>query len=196
MRYRTLIRTCTAALLLAALPGCASGPRLYVNPQADMTFYKKVAVLPFTNLSQDRFAGERVSRAFITELVLADRFQVIEPADFASALDKVGGLPGSDGVFDPEKVKLAMTQVGATGLIRGAVTEYTTLHSGSDDNPVLSFDVEMVDVATGAIVWRTADSRQGGGRIPIVGGSGSRTFSSVIEDACSEVVRRLEKEAF
>jgi TolB-like protein len=81
MSRRTVVRTLAAAILLGMLPGCAAGPKLYVNPQADMSFYKKVAVLPFANLSQDRFAGERVARAFITELVLADRFQVIEPAE-------------------------------------------------------------------------------------------------------------------
>jgi len=196
MRNAAMTRMWMAVLLISGLSGCASGPRLYVNPQADMTFYKRVAVLPFGNLSQDRFAGERVSRAFITELVLADRFQVIEPADFASALDKVGGLPGGDGVFDPEKVKLAMTQINATGLIRGSVTEYSTRRSGNQDSPLLSFDVEMVDIASGAIVWRASINRQGKGRFPIIGGGGSSTFSSLIEDACGEVVQRLEREAF
>ncbi|HVP39117.1 MAG TPA: hypothetical protein VMS93_08045 [Candidatus Saccharimonadales bacterium] len=196
MRLSGTPRTWAALLLAAGLSGCAAGPRVFVNPQADMSFYKKVAVLPFGNLSPDRFAGERVTRAFITELVLADRFQVVEPADFAAALDKVGGLPGSEGIYDPEKVKLAMTQIGATGLVRGAVNEYSLQRSGSDESPVLSFDVELVDVATGAIVWRASITRQGRGRFPILGGSGTRSFSSLVEDACAEVVRRLEKEAF
>ena len=42
--------------------GCASAaaPRYYVNSQADMTLYQKVAVLPFQNLSTQPLAGDRV----------------------------------------------------------------------------------------------------------------------------------------
>ncbi|MBI5836552.1 MAG: hypothetical protein HZB25_04845 [Candidatus Eisenbacteria bacterium] len=189
-------RTLAAALLLACLAGCAGGPRLYVNPQADMAFYRRVAILPFTNLTQDRYAGERVSRAFVTELVMVDRFQVVEPNEVAAALEKVGGMPGMDGVFDPEKVKSGMDAIKVTGLIRGAVTEYSTIRNGQDEIPSLSFDVEMIDIASGATVWRTSMIKQGRGRLPIIGGSGQRTFSSLIEEACIEVVERLNREAF
>ncbi len=182
--------------LLFGVAGCAAGPRFYLNPQADMSYYRKVAVLPFTNLSPDRFAGDRVTRAFVTELILFDRFEVVEPADFGAALDKVGGLPGADGIYDPEKVKAAMEKIGATGIIRGAVSEYGTSRSGSSDIPVLGFDVEMVDVATGTTVWRTSISAKGGSRVPIIGGSGTTTFAALTQDACIEVIHRLEREAF
>ena len=61
--------------------GTGSGLRLFVNSEADMTFYTKVAVVPFANLSAERFAGERVGRAFYTELVIAEQFQLVEDGD-------------------------------------------------------------------------------------------------------------------
>jgi hypothetical protein len=61
--------------------------------------------------------------------------------------------------------------------------------------PSIAFDVEMVDVATGNVVWKASISKRGKGRIPIVGGS-AVTLSRLTEDACREVVQRIDHEAF
>lgn len=182
-------------LALAALAGCAAPSRLYVNPQADMSFYKKVAVLPFANLSQQSFAGDRVTRAFITELVIADRFQVIEPADFWLELSKIGGEPDVEGKYDPEKLKAAATKLEATGIIRGAVTEYATQRIGQEDVPVVSFDAELMDVATGNVVWRVSVTRRGRGRLALLGIAGSRSFGHVTQTACEDAIRTLRGKA-
>jgi TolB-like protein len=190
-------RRAAAALLAAlALGGCGSGARLFVNPEADMTFYTKVAVMPFTNLSSERFASARVTRAFMTELIIADRFAVVDPEDLRVALEKIGGEPNIEGQVDPEKVKRAATDLQATGIVRGAVTEYQVTQSGSSQYAVLSFDAEMIDVATGATVWRISISKRGKSRVPVVGGSGTRSFGALTQDACREAVDKLKSEAF
>ena len=74
-----------AVCCLAA--SCAPAIRLYVNPEADPSFYRKIAVLPFADLSSTSQAGARVTRAFVTELILTDRFEIIQPEDFTSALE-------------------------------------------------------------------------------------------------------------
>ena len=100
-----LTRHIGAALLFAALGGgCAAPARLYVNGDADMDFYQKVIVLPFANLTQDRFAGERITRVFPTELVMMDRFRIIDPGEVRAILDRTGGL-SVDGSYDPKKLK-------------------------------------------------------------------------------------------
>jgi TolB-like protein len=186
-----------AALCAATLTlGCASGPRLYVNPQADMTFYKKIAVLPFSNLSGETYAGDRVTRAFTTELIIADRFEIVDDGEFRAVLEKMGGAPNSQGAYDPQKLREAAAKVGATGLIRGAVTEYTRVRSGNDETPSLAFDVEMADASTNSVVWRTSIAKRGKGRLPVVGGESTRTFGRLVEEACREVVGQLEGKAF
>ena len=185
------------AALALSVDGCAgSAPRLYVNSEADMTFYKKVAVLPFENLTQERFAGDRLTRSFVTELIIADRFQILEPADFWTILERIGGTPGVQGNYDPKKLQDAAKEANVNGIIRGAVIEYQMQRTGSTEIPVLSFDVEMMDVATGNIVWRASMAKRGKGRIPIVGGGGDRTFGKISQEACREMVARLRKEAF
>jgi hypothetical protein len=198
MRPPTQTRAALAAVAVLLFGcGCAStAPRYFVNPQADMVFYKKVAVLPFANLSPSPLAGERVTRAFVTELIIADRYQVIEPGEFKLALEKAGADPAPDGTYDPGKLKEAATQVEAKGVIRGAVTDYQTQRNGQDEYPVLTFDVELLDTDTGNVVWRAAITRRGKPRFPVFGGSSTLTLGRLTQEACVEMVEGLQRRGF
>jgi len=192
---RPALRLALATLAVALLaPSCASGPRVYVNPDADMAFYKKVAVLPFANMSTDGLAAARVTRAFVTELIMASRFQIVQPEDFVGTLQRMGVNPAGDGTYDLAKLKQAAQEAGITGILRGAVSEYQIARSESGDVPVISFDAELVDVGTGTVVWRSSLSKRGRGRLPIIG-SGSRSLGRLTQDACEEMVGRLRKGA-
>ncbi len=197
MRFTLPIRARRAALvaLLLAAAGCASGPRLYVNSQADLTYYKKIAVIPFRNLTNERFAGERVTRSFMTELVMTEHYEIVDQNEFAAVLDKIGGNPGFEGVYDPTKVKDAASQIQVTGVLRGTVTEYAMQRSGTTDIPILAFDAELIDVATNNVVWRGSVVRRGKGRVPLFGG-GERTHGQLIQDATRDLVHHIEREAF
>ena len=185
-----------AVTALAVLSCASSGTRVYVNPAADMAFYKKVAVLPFTNMSSDGLAGQRVTRAFVTELIMTDRYRIVEPEEFHFALAKISGLPGPDAGYDMEKLKQAATGEGATGILRGAVTEYQMQRSGgSGETPVIAFDVELIDVNTGDVAWRSSITMRGRGRFPILGGGGVKSLGSLTQRACQELVDQLRKGA-
>lgn len=195
-RRRTAVVKAGLVLLVAALAGCAAPGRLYVNPEADMSFYSRIAVMPFDNLSNDRFAAARVTRAFVTELVIAERYEVVEPEEFRTALARIGGEANAQGLYDMAKLKQGAQSVQATGILRGAVTEYQMVRAGSDQVPVVGFDVELIDVATGNIVWRLSSVKKGRGRIPVIGGPNALTLARVTQDACIDAVERLEREAF
>ncbi len=184
-----------AAALAMAAAGCASGPRLFVNREADMTYYKKIAVLPFANLCNDQYAGSRVTRALVTELSIAERYAIVDPAAFSGELDRIGATPDAQGNVDPAKLKEAAAKVEATGVLKGAVTEYSMQNAGGEQFPVVSFDAELIDAQTGNTVWRVSVTRKGKGRMPILG-EGSRTFGRVTQDACQEVVASLRQKAF
>ena len=156
-----------AALCLAA--SCAPAIRVYVNPEADPAFYRKIAVLPFADMSATSMAGARVTRAFVTELILTDRFEIVQPEDFTSTLQRMGIFKAQDGSYDPEKLKNAAAQLGVTGILRGAVTEYETRRGNGGDVPTIAFDAELIDVAAGKVVWRSSISKRGKGRVAIVG---------------------------
>jgi len=188
---RVLVLASALAVLSCA---SSSGTRVFVNPDADMTFYERVAVLPFTNLSQDGLAGARITRSFVTELIMTNRYKIVQTEEFRPILMKSGGMPAPDGSYDVVKLRDAATQVGATGILRGAVTEYQMQASGTGETPVLAFDVEMLDAKTGDVVWRASITKRGKSRIPIVGG-GTRTLGRLTQVACEELVGQLRKGA-
>ena len=171
---------------------CAPSIRLYVNPEADPTFYRKIAVLPFTDMTSASQAGARVTRAFVTELIMTDRFEIIQPEDFTSTLHRAGIFKGQDGTYDAEKLKRVASQLGVTGILRGAVTEYQTSRTDGGDIPSIAFDAELVDVVAGKVVWRSSISKRGKGRIAIVG-TGIRSLGMLTQVACKELVERLRK---
>lgn len=176
---------------LAVLGGCAASPRMFVNREADMTLYERIAILPFHNLTGDGYAAARVTRAFTTEIIISDRFQIVDPALLSGELEKRSAGFDAQGQIAFAKLKDAATAVGATAVIRGAVSEYAMRRAGTGEVPVVSFDAEMVDVATGFVVWRVSVTETGKGRLPVVGGAGERTFARVTETACRRAVRLL-----
>jgi TolB-like protein len=183
-----------AATLGLLLLSCASATRVYLNPDADMAFYTKIAVLPFTNLSNEGLAGPRVTRAFITSLILTDRYQIVQSEEFRAALQKGNVMPEPDGTFALEKLKEVALQLGATGVLRGAVSEYTMQRSENGDIPVLAFDAELLDASTGNVVWRSSIAKRGKSRIPVFGSS-SRSLGRLTQDACDQLVARLRRRA-
>lgn len=187
---RLAARLAAGALALVVTSGCAA-PRLFVNREADMTLYAKVAVLPFHNLSGDAYASARVTRAFTTELIIAERFQIVDPAVLSGELERLNAGYDAQGQINFAKLKDAATAVGATAVIRGAVSEYAMRRAGTGEVPVVSFDAEMVDVATGFVVWRISITETGRGRLPIIGGPGERTFARVTQEACRRAVNVL-----
>lgn len=196
-RHAWQVRMLTAVLAAGLLAsGCAAGPRLFVSKKADLSYYQRIAVVPFANLTNDSNAGERVTRAFLTELVIAERFQIVEPGEFHGMLDRIGGLPDAQGHADPKKLAEAANAAQATGLIRGGVSEYTTQRVGGEEYPVVTFDAEMIDVATQQTVWRITVTERGRGRTPVLGGGSRRSFGMVVQDACRKAVNALKKEAF
>jgi len=176
---------------LALLAGCAPAPRLFVNKQADMTLYKRVVVVPFSNLSADPFGPGRIVRALTTELVIADRFQMVDPSTLLGELEKENITPDPTGQIELGQLRTVATRLNATAIIRGTVTEYGTHRQGTDEYPVVAFDCEMVDVQTGIVIWRMSISETGKGRLPIIGGTGERTFSRVTQEACRHAVELL-----
>jgi TolB-like protein len=186
----------TASLALGVLvTSCASAIRVYVNPEADLAFYQKLAVLPFADMSSSALAGPRVTRAFVTELIMTNRFQLVQPEEFTTALHRAGVYRGQDGNYDAAKLREVATQMGMNGILRGAVTEYQMGRSGGGGEvPVIAFDAELIDAHTGQVVWRSSIAKRGKGRVAIFG-SNHRSLGRLTQDACVELVARLRKKA-
>jgi TolB-like protein len=192
--------TLSAGLFLTFLflLSCAGGPRIYLNPEADMSFYQKVGVVSFTNLSVDRFAGEKMTSAFVTELLITEKFDVIEKGEFDHVVQQVrsstGGSPSTE--LSAEQLKAIGEQAGVNGIIEGVVKEYEMIRLGQGSYPMISFSVKLVDAPTGRVVWESNYSAKGGPKLPIISLGETHTLGELAQKACRKVVRRFVGKAF
>lgn len=122
-----------AACLLSAglVAGCAS-VSTYTKPGAPWATIKKVGVFPLATSFEDRARQQWATELFVRELRRLDRFEVVEltppPASPASP-----DLPS------------AARAAAVDAFFRGTVEDMTEIFA----------DLELVDAATGEILWST-----------------------------------------
>lgn len=183
-------------LLLAALVvlGCSSGcggSRSFLHADADIDFYERVGVLPFATLGTDRLAGDKMSSAFTTHLMISRRFVVAEPGQFLSVYQKQIGTHGAAPIgLSLDKLKLLQEEAGVQGVFEGTIREFDYTR-GTPPRPMISAEVRLVDVVTGEVVWSTSVTRVGRPKVPILGLGGSRTLAELMEEVASTLVARL-----
>lgn len=153
------MKTAGWILLLAFLSGCSRHPRLFFKPAYDFSGPKKVAVLPFENLSADEGAGEKVQKVFLVELLKEQKWEVLEPGEVEKALKELR-IRATD-KLSTERAGQLKEKLGADWIFFGTVLEFSAPRSGSNEAPVVSLTVRVLDAATGEIVWAAFGSRQG-----------------------------------
>ncbi len=138
-----------AVLLL----GCSAKVVRYVNPEANFSYIKKVAVLPFNNFSSDRFAGEKVRTAIMVELLSRGVFDVVEEGEVNKVVGMVLRAAGAfeGGVFEPDRetIRILGERLGVQAIIIGSVEEY-----GGGREGVVSISARMIDTSSGIVLWQ------------------------------------------
>lgn len=181
-----------AAMLSLALASCA-GPTRFVHPEADLPYYRKVAVIPFTTLAQDRLAGEKVTNVFFAEVLRLGFDQVVEPGQFAAAMTRVrGGTPHANPWSTADLAKLA-EETGVQGFFLGTVRDYDMTFANREPFPLLSLEVRFIDAATGRLVWSASRTRKGGPKMPLLGWGEIHTIGELTSEVCRELLRTLPR---
>lgn len=136
--------------------GCGGSTIRYINPSANFSYIKRVAILPFNNLGDDRYAGERVRSAFTIDLMSREVFEVVEQGEVTKAL---GGIFREAGVeegravpVDKETLKLIGEKLSIQAVILGSVDEYTS--GGGGEGKIVSISIRMLDTSSGIILWQ------------------------------------------
>ncbi len=157
-----------AALLTAGAVGCAGPVRVFVNPQADFSYYTKVGIVPFRTLAGDRFAGEKFTVEFNAAVLAAEMFEVVEYGIFATALDKAIGSRARDGTLTPEELKKIAEATGVQGVFLGTVSQYEMVRTSSGTFPVITVEARLVDTETGTVAWMATATQRGGPKAPVI----------------------------
>ncbi len=152
-------------LILVLVYGCAGSTIKYINPSANFSYIKKVAVLPLNNYSDDKYAGEKVRSALVIDLMSRHVFDVMEQGEVSKAMSLLfreeGAEEGRVVPMDKDTLKLLGEKLGVQAIIMGSVNEYSSSRGGAAAN-VISISVRMLDAASGTVLWQANTSETGG----------------------------------
>lgn len=176
--------------MVLCLIGCRGGPTIYVHPNADLSIYKKVGVLPLENFTGEQFADERLERVFITELLATGAFEVVEPGEMRRVIreQRISELES----INPAEIKKIGNGLGIQGLFMGSVEEYGLTRIGAAEAVQISVTLKLIDVESGLTVWSANHSLGGVSTMNRLFGVGGATTSK----ATKKLVRILLKSMF
>ncbi len=184
------------AVMVMALASCA-GHRPYVNREADFGVYQTVAVIPFSNLSAERTASEKVSSSFISELLLARDFQVTGMGDFLKTFRSVIKDERSNWLdgLSRDEAKSMGDSAKVQGIFVGAVKDYGMVRSGQEEFPLVSVTVRFIDCQSGQVVWSSEITEKGGPKFPIFSFGETYTLGEMTAKVCRKLVESFSTSA-
>jgi len=173
------------------LMGCRSGPTVYIHPNADFSVIKKVAVLPFENLTQDRFAGDKVQKIFTTEFLSLGAFEVAEPGQVLRVLANER-IENVSALSAPE-IKKVGEGLGAQALIFGSVVDFGSTQVGANPSPEVTVQLRLVETQSGITLWSVSHTRSGV-KIPVrLFGIGGETPTQAVKKMMRQEVNTILK---
>jgi hypothetical protein len=177
-------------LAFVLLAGCGGmGATTFVHPDYNFAYVERVAVIPFENLSDDRGAAARISRYFVTELLDAQVFDIVEPGEVAEGMISVGSLRVAE--LPPEQFVSLGRRFGAQALFVGSVTESAVVRTGASSENVVTLDVRLVEAETGAVIWSTTVTESGRGFWSRLFGTNGDSMGEVSRKAVSRTISEL-----
>jgi len=177
-------------LLLAILPlfyNCG-GPMTYIHPTADLTYIKRVAVVPLQNLTQERHAEGKLMNVVTTEILRRGVFDVVEFGEVAKVLKEEGYKEGG---ISKSVMERAGKRLNVQAFIVGAVEEYGAPRSGRDSYPVVAASLKLVDARSYKILWEATHAVKGGTALDRLFGIGKKTTTDLCRDLVVEMFDTL-----
>ncbi len=154
---------CSSALalcfLLILVGGCATNTSTqYVRQNVDYKNIKRMAVLPFESLTNDEYAGEKIRKTVITEL-LSRGVDVIEPGEVTRVLidQKIKSLSS---VRTADLQNMAKT-LGVEAFMMGSVEAYDISRGISVTYPEVTINLRLVEASSGNIIWSVCQTSGG-----------------------------------
>ena len=184
---RRVLRPVVAAL--AALAACAAPAPRYQDKEMDFGSMRSVAVLPFTNLSRETVAADRVRDVFVTMLLATGAVYVVPHGEVVRNLGALGvQVPSSPSIDEVVKLGKALK---VDALVTGTVREYGEVRSGTAAGNVVSLSIQIVETATGKVVWAASSTQGGVSTADRLLGSGGTPMNQVTEAAVNDLLNKL-----
>ena len=123
-----------------------SRANVYVAPVPSRI--KKIAIMPFK--AQTELIGTSVSDLFVTEMLRAGRYELVERGQMAKVLSESElALAGLSAARAAEVGHM----LGADGVVIGTVDEYSAVAQSGHPYPVVGITARLIDCTSGKVMW-------------------------------------------
>jgi len=161
---------CTGSIIQHSAP-------ILLNP------YCKIAVLPFANNTETPLAGERAMSITGAEL---QSFGIHNVVVYQSRSQGKILFPGMNKVESQQALLAWARSTHARLAMTGSVNEWS-YKVGLDGEPVVGINMQLIDLASGKIIWTAVASRSGGSRQAV------STVAQQVIDAMLKSLSHLKK---
>ncbi len=180
-----------AAAWLVFLAGCGSGSHVFVHPDYNFSYLERVAVVPFENLTNDQGAAARATRLFISDLLAAKAFDIVEPGEVSQALQKYGATQTAE--LTGDQIRELGKTLSVQALIFGSLGESAGSRGGSSGPTVMTLVVRTVETEKGVTIWSGSSSAGGRGFWASLFGTSGPSESEVMRRCVEKSVRSMLK---
>lgn len=178
MRVR-LILLAVAAVAAAA---CATVRDVYLHPLADPAAYRKIAVLPFENLSGYGQGAHIVEEGFLLALLRYGTFEVVDPGEVRAAVEAARIQPGRT---DRDSLKALRERLGVDAVLTGAVVIFDA------SAPEVNVTARLIEVDGGSVVWAAEMGSVGRTDLPTFGIGETTSVRRLAHRVVTNMVRTL-----
>ena len=176
---------------LAFLIACAAPAPRYQDKEMDFGSMRSVAVMPFANLARETVAGDRVRDVFVTMLLATGAVYVVPHGEVVRALGAITvAQPSSPSIDDVVKLGKVLK---VDAIVTGTVREYGEVRSGSSSGNVVSLSIQIIETATGKVVWAASSTQGGVSTADRLLGSGGTPMNQATEAAVNDLLNKLFK---
>ncbi len=150
-----------AVIIILSLSGCAApqNEATFVRRKTDLRYVKKVAVLPFTNNTGDKFAASRIRDITTTQILSMGIFDVVDEGVVDSALREMA--IGKDKPMGTPLLKRLGQRLGVQAFIDGTVNDIGSNKAGPFSYPEVSLTLKLIDSGSAKILWQSSAHRNG-----------------------------------
>lgn len=165
--------------------GCTVWSREVPPPHA----LKKVAILPFYNISGYRDAGKVVANVFVTEMFKTEKFYVEETGNIVQFM--IQERMNSVGEIEIERLKIIGKRLGVDVVMTGTVEEFAEA-GGAYSVPTVAITARMIDSNTGNLVWSGQNKRKGDDYIVILDFGNVRSLTALTQKVVREMIDTIK----
>lgn len=187
------LKTAVSVFAIATIcSGCGriGQTRSFLNPDTDFSFYSRIALLPLKNLTGEPLAGEKMTEALMTELLIGGKLDVMDLGQFNAVISQVirTNVPVHLLDLSTGHLKQAAELAKVQGIFMGTIQDYRMISIGGEQYPVISLILKFIDAPTGTVVWRYSTTVSGGPNLPVISIGETFDLSELGPKVCRKAV--------